>query len=604
MIKMYIKKSKKAFSLVEVMLLFVITSLIMAAALPFITRASRPIPKKMAHGMYRCYATENDFIEEYYNSYARISSKQVAACKFEVPKNATLFKIDLIGAGAGGNNYMRVSDESENVYATYNMDTGLSGSVYVAPSETMLKRMFGGLKVKLCHKVAAADSGGNIKYTSFKPENFNCTDLVNQKALWTERANIATTPAEKDAAKKALNNIDVEMKKLHDWAKQFAGQAQSQALNDKLVWYCKEAGYNPTITIQGQKVTVRGGQGGDGGYISYEYTINGYSPSKYLSYTDYLKNLKIYNEKGYCESTECRTFRNYSSFENKKTADKDLSNSLESKNVADDGASVGEFSAIKKHNGTQFLGYITNSNFAKGGKGAAVDLTSDGKIQEKPGDKGDNAKGCEPSCSSYEPYIYITTNFNRKVHELGNPGGSGDYKTIVSSNLSDFCTFKIHNGGPIYEGGNANTPTPDDLATTITCGDFSDSVKGGEYNYSTWKETYSIASEWDGNPNQKIDSFVTNPKTTEPKYKSNYFWLSYNLGQNNFGKGGDGAGVTDKCTEPKGDYKYTVKDKNNYFTYNRSEYIQNFTRRCNNDGDWIEKRDATQGTGGAVIIVW
>ena len=79
----------RGFSLVEVMLIFLICSLILAASVPFITRKSRAIPSKISHGMYRCYSNGTNFTEEYYNSYSMVSSNNVAECKFKIPASAT-----------------------------------------------------------------------------------------------------------------------------------------------------------------------------------------------------------------------------------------------------------------------------------------------------------------------------------------------------------------------------------------------------------------------------------------------------------------------------------------------------------------------------------
>lgn len=602
---MYIKKSKNAFSLVEVMLLFVITSLIMAAALPFITRASRPIPNKMAHGMYRCYAVDGGFIEEYYNSYSKISSKQVTACKFEVPKTATLFKIDLIGAGAGGYNYVDVSDDNEEVSAQYYMDSGLQGKAYAEPSELMLKRMFGGKGVKLCHEVKGAGDGGDIKYLAFSPTSFNCQAFLDEQKLWEDRLKGATTQPEKDSAQKNLDNILKKMRDAANWAAaRFSGYVQTEALNAELNKYCRDNTLNPATVIVSRDETVNGGTGGKGGYISHVYTIENYSPSKYLSYVDYLKKLKFENKKGYCSDGSCNSFYQYSRYTKTDGALLDLTkNSIEIKTYpANAGSDVNEYSAIKTWDGISPDRYITNETLATAGKGATLTISSDGRFTETEGDDGKNAEGCTASCEESEPYIDIKTNFNKKVHKLGKPGGSGAYKTIVSSNLGDFCTFKIHSGGPIWNDG--ETKPEDDLATTITCGDFSDSVKGGEYDGGTWSKEYSIANQWTGDPNQEIAPFITDPKQAKPNgYKSNYFWLSYKLGQNNFGQGGDGAGVTDKCTQPTGSYEYKVYDRYGNKPYG-GDYSQNFTRKCKNEGVWIQKKDATQGTGGAVIIIW
>ena len=52
---MFFKQKSKAFSLVEVMMLLMIASLIMAALVPVVTKKHFGLPSLVNHGAYMCY---------------------------------------------------------------------------------------------------------------------------------------------------------------------------------------------------------------------------------------------------------------------------------------------------------------------------------------------------------------------------------------------------------------------------------------------------------------------------------------------------------------------------------------------------------------------
>ena len=90
------KKTKSGFTLIELMVFFIFISLIMAAATPIITKRVKNIPLKMNHGKFICYGNRY----ELYNSTTIIDKG--AGCQFKPPRRAALYKIELVGAGAGG----------------------------------------------------------------------------------------------------------------------------------------------------------------------------------------------------------------------------------------------------------------------------------------------------------------------------------------------------------------------------------------------------------------------------------------------------------------------------------------------------------------------
>ena len=111
-------QTKKGFSLVEIMILFAVLAVIMAASLPILSRKSKPVPTKITHGVYRCIANPDGltYTEEIYNSFRRIShTPDAESCRavFTVP-NSSVYKVDLYGAGAGGTKYAAYKAEQND----------------------------------------------------------------------------------------------------------------------------------------------------------------------------------------------------------------------------------------------------------------------------------------------------------------------------------------------------------------------------------------------------------------------------------------------------------------------------------------------------------
>ena len=96
-----IQQNKKGFSLVEVMLLFTVLAVVLAASVPMISRKSNPVPNKISHGVYRCINTSSGLLEQLYTGTRQVKSGYVGSCSFKVPE-ASLYRVDLYSAGAGG----------------------------------------------------------------------------------------------------------------------------------------------------------------------------------------------------------------------------------------------------------------------------------------------------------------------------------------------------------------------------------------------------------------------------------------------------------------------------------------------------------------------
>lgn len=126
---------KYAFTLVELMVFFIFISLLLAASTPIITKRVKNLPIKHHHGKFVCYG--NSY--EYYNSSRLVSSG--SGCKFTPPKRASLFKIELVGGGAGGCEYSDWGEDMETRSGGYNIPGGHYGDGYTDLQDGVLHDM-------------------------------------------------------------------------------------------------------------------------------------------------------------------------------------------------------------------------------------------------------------------------------------------------------------------------------------------------------------------------------------------------------------------------------------------------------------------------------
>ena len=150
------KKTKSGFTLIELMVFFIFISLIMAAATPIITKRVKNIPLRMNHGKFICYGNRY----ELYNSTRIIDSG--AGCQFKPPRRAALYKIELVGAGAGGYNYTEpVTEATVEGNGGYRMTSGHYGDGYTALSNAQLWNAFNRATFTLVQYSGSAGSGGS-----------------------------------------------------------------------------------------------------------------------------------------------------------------------------------------------------------------------------------------------------------------------------------------------------------------------------------------------------------------------------------------------------------------------------------------------------------
>lgn len=109
-------KNKKAFTLVEIMLLMVVLSLIMASSVAVITRKHKMKPRRAVHGLYICYydmhrdasgvMQKDGKHEVLISGKSTVKDAPVSKCMFSIPRTASYINVRMVGGGgAGGNAY-------------------------------------------------------------------------------------------------------------------------------------------------------------------------------------------------------------------------------------------------------------------------------------------------------------------------------------------------------------------------------------------------------------------------------------------------------------------------------------------------------------------
>lgn len=100
------RTNKKAFTLVEAMLLLVVVSLIMASSVAVITRKHKMKPHRSVHGQYVCFYDKDGNkprqIEKSGNTI--IKNELTDVCEFDIPKTASYIHVRMVGGGGAGGN--------------------------------------------------------------------------------------------------------------------------------------------------------------------------------------------------------------------------------------------------------------------------------------------------------------------------------------------------------------------------------------------------------------------------------------------------------------------------------------------------------------------
>lgn len=226
------KDLKQGFTLVELMVFFIFISILLAASTPIITKRAKNIPLKMHHGKYICYGNKY----EYYNASRLVSSG--AGCKFTPPKRASLFKIELVGAGAGGYNYIvppyETMDQEVYNFSLANAQNACSveGKGVTCPPDALLRELLKYAPFTLSVTSTSAGDGANV-YENYV--GVSCPTISKGVDCWSPRT-IAY-----DCKQKVEDGKDEEGNTIYKEVDSTCYRSSTQAEDDALDLYtCKE----------------------------------------------------------------------------------------------------------------------------------------------------------------------------------------------------------------------------------------------------------------------------------------------------------------------------------------------------------------------------
>ena len=156
---------KLGFTLVELMVFFVFISLVLAVSAPIITKKVRQIPERVPHGKFVCKGGSWSL----YNTSRLIASGW--GCEFKPPKKTALFRIELVGAGAGG---YELHEEVEDTWDDRDYDMALSavssacgveGNGITCPPNPILRQALKGASFTVSTMSPSAFKGSDVTET-------------------------------------------------------------------------------------------------------------------------------------------------------------------------------------------------------------------------------------------------------------------------------------------------------------------------------------------------------------------------------------------------------------------------------------------------------
>lgn len=172
---MYKKNKKSGFTLMELMVFLLFLSIVFAAATPIITKRIK-LPQKVYHGRYICYRDSDGVLREArFNSTRMLPSEPVTECSFTPPKNASMFKIELVGAGAGGINYSDIVEDNDIREGTFSYRNGsyqYVGDRYANLTNGQIRAFLLGKSYRISQKTGVGGVGQNI-YSQLADANFD-----------------------------------------------------------------------------------------------------------------------------------------------------------------------------------------------------------------------------------------------------------------------------------------------------------------------------------------------------------------------------------------------------------------------------------------------
>lgn len=188
---MFKNQKSNAFTLVELMMLLLVASLIIAACIPVITKKHFKLPSTVIHGSYLCYYDKGRLHETKWVGRVvqkKILDRDTDNCVFEPPARAPYFQVSLIGGGGGGGDSgytggnMMTGTNPEAAFGPYNIvETCTNTSEENCLSnKNISKEQFLAHAGTLRGYAQGSDSGkgGNVNYIEIKQKE-TCSDPVS-----------------------------------------------------------------------------------------------------------------------------------------------------------------------------------------------------------------------------------------------------------------------------------------------------------------------------------------------------------------------------------------------------------------------------------------
>ena len=493
--------TKKGFSLVEVMILFTVLAVAMAATLPVVTNKSKAVPTSTSTGVYRCIAIGNGkFLEERWGSTkATKPPQQVASCSFKPPK-ASVYKIDIYSAGAGGTKYAAYyAEQDDNRNASFTMSDAenyaRNGSNNTLPfsevsgktempyeiTDEDIRKAIKDIHIKQTAFTGNGGNGGNVTYYYSSPKYAKCTE------------NDAKIPIYENAD---LYQIDTNRNVEHQFT-DFCKQYDPYGLST----------FTPNSNIVGY-----GSSGGKGQYIELDYQLNygDYERARYTAGSENFPFVRYIGElygnvanRGYefnkCSSLTMNSFTcspgTISDAANGKSVDNSKSSSLTLRNngnkkyyyLAEDGKDIGDKYVgihVPSHTDLTRPGeYKTiQTGSATGGKGGSAGYEAVGpiyissdpnryktnygwKVYADPKPANGTDATVDPaihtagrwtisqssSNNAQEPKIRLQAKLWTKKYNVGRPGTAGKHVHVQTSTLGTSCRISVPQGGPTFD---------------------------------------------------------------------------------------------------------------------------------------------------------
>lgn len=668
-------KLKSGFTLVELMVFFVFITLLLAASTPLITKRVKSLPARVYHGKFMCYrGADGQLHQEYYNTVRNVSSEVVTECSFEPPKKATLFKVEMVGAGAGGYNYIgdrTVSDDDKS--GRYDIGTGFTcihdencSYSHAAPTGMQLRYIFNNQRFTQKALVSGAGDGESLEvryvpidtiYWDVKADvSDDIKELLTSKCndenitLSEEEKAICTLDANQRAAAIVVrNNIRTDVTNCGikgGSCYALGGQNNLNKINAGLTY-----SYVASFSADGTK-TAQGGYGGDGGYVAYYGNIDFIDHSQpYTSgmptiandeIDSYLKSLPNHFSSGAMSESaaggSCAGFQSdYLEDPNWKDWDYYSPTRVTVSTQGEKGSDVARYDAIKVWDRC-----VSVKNRATGGTGAKIDIFNDQNSDPEhlvlyKGENGNDASGVvgDENVAPYlgsghsfafsttggnaYPYMAILTKLSKVSYDLGKNGTSGESKSFFVSSLRDDCKFYVPAGGralTVDDTAAIKDNLEKNLYTSLSCNDdtVKHSVKGGTYTWgyetithSQWEHMSDYKAYLDSGSSGTPPSYTSEFQAEVSNIGSNYvplnIFLKYNISGDNFGAGGTGPIVRDGCMTPTGVYSHSLYDQNGNHVSSKDKQYNLPAVQCDAKTK-IQKTEAADGSGGAIIITW